>query len=206
MNQQTAFPLSWPDGWPRTIGHMRGDAPFKRSTSYAARLHSMDESRRELANELKRLGASNEVLSTNVKLRLDGLPYSGQVQPSDPGAAVYFTLKNKATSLACDKWRRVEDNIWAIKCKIYNLRADARYGVGSIDQAFRGYMALPAPGESGAFDWRKTLGVPINATHEQIRDAYRLLAAKHHPDAGGDVENFHRIAQAWEQYQTITKT
>ena len=200
MSEQTAFPLSWPENWPRTASHQRRDSAFKSGSRY---YHSMDEARRELANELDRLGATKTVLSTNVKLRIDGLPYSNQAQPSDTGAAVYFTLKGKATSLACDKWRRVECNIWAIKCKIYNLRADARYGVGSIDQAFRGYVALPAPGESGASEWHKTLGVAINATADQVRDAYRILAVKHHPDRNGDVELFHRVQRAWEQFQKL---
>lgn len=200
MTEQTSYPLSWPEGWPRTASGQRRDSPFKRGTQFGARYHSMDESRRELANELERLGARKIVLSTNMRLRIDGLPYSNQAQPTDTGAAVYFEIKGKPTSLACDRWRRVEDNIWAIKCKIYNLRADERYGVGSIAQAFRGYMALPAVGESSASDWWRTLGVPINATADQVKAAYRLLASKHHPDRGGDAELFMRVQTAWEKF------
>ncbi|HVX56954.1 MAG TPA: J domain-containing protein [Candidatus Saccharimonadales bacterium] len=161
----------------------------------------MSESRDFLAAELRRLGARKEVLSTNVQLRLDGVPYSNRAQPEDPGAAVYFELKGKPVSLACDKWLRVEDNVYAIAKHIESLRAQDRWGVGSIERAFTGYMALPAVGESSASDWWKTLGVPINATPEQVREAYRLLVRKHHPDVGGDPEMFHRVQSAMDKFE-----
>lgn len=161
----------------------------------------MDEARRGLAAELSRLGARKEVLSTNVKLRVDGVPYSKQAQPDDTGAAVYFELKGKPVSLACDKWNRVEDNIWAIVKHIESIRGQDRWGVGSVEQAFRGYMALPAPGQTSGIQWWSVLGVPINASADQVKDAYRILVAKHHPDKGGDVELFHRVQQAWEMFQ-----
>lgn len=165
----------------------------------------MDEARRGLAGELARLGARKEVLSTNVKLRLDGLPYSNQAQPDDVGAAVYFELKGKPVSLACDKWNRVECNIWAIVKHIEAIRGQERWGVGSVEQAFRGYMALPAPGQSSGIQWWSVLGVPINASADQVKDAYRVLVAKHHPDKGGDVEMFHRVQEAWRQFESMQR-
>lgn len=44
----------------------------------------------------------------------------------------------------------------------------------------------------------KTLGVRKNATQETIKKAYRKMAAKHHPDTGGDPEKFKEIAKAYE--------
>lgn len=163
----------------------------------------MDEARRGLANELHRLGARKEVLSTNVRLRIDGNPYSNQAQPEDTGAAVYFELKGRLVSLACDKWRRVECNIWAIVKHIESIRGQERWGVGTVDQAFRGYMALPAPGQSSGIQWWTVLGVPINATPEQVKAAYRILVAKHHPDRGGDVDLFHRVQEAWRMFESV---
>lgn len=203
MSEQTSFPLSWPENWPRTVGHQRRDSPFKRPVAFAARGHSMDECRRALARELNLLGARKEVLSTNVQLRLDGLPYSNRAQPDDPGAAVYFDLKNKPVSLACDKWRRVEDNIWAIIKHIESIRGQARWGVGNVEQAFRGYMALPAPGQTSGANWWQTLGVAINATPGQVREAYLQLVKKHHPDRQGDPELFRRVQEAWQQFERI---
>ncbi len=75
--------------------------------------------------------------------------------------------------------------------------------MGSVEQAFRGYMALPGIGQSSGIQWWSVLGVPINASPEQVKDAYRILVAKHHPDKGGDVERFHRVQQAWELFQAV---
>ena len=44
-----------------------------------------------------------------------------------------------------------------------------------------------------------TLGVPKNATAEEIKKAYRKLAREHHPDAsGGDEARFKEIQGAYD--------
>lgn len=197
MAEQQAYPLSWPEGWARTLGALRRRWPC----AYSSRQHSMQDSTDFLEGELRRLKASKAVLSSNMPRRLDGRPYSNAAQPADQGVAVYFELKGKPISLACDKWNRVEDNVWAIAKHIESLRGQDRWGVGSIEQAFRGYMALPAPGESTGSSWWNVLGVPINASPEQVRQAYRILVKKHHPDSGGDAELFHRVMKAMEIYE-----
>ena len=47
-------------------------------------------------------------------------------------------------------------------------------------------------------DHYKTLGVAKNASPEEIKQAYRKLASKHHPDKGGDTAAFQKIQQAYE--------
>ena len=165
----------------------------------------MEEARSGLADELQRLGATNAILSTNVRLRIDGAPYSGQSQPEDVGAAVYFKLKGRQVSLAADKWNRVEDNIWSIVKHIEAIRGQERWGVGSVDQAFRGYMALPAIGQGSGLQWWTVLGLPINSSFEQVKEAHRILVQKHHPDRGGDVEMFHRVQEAWRLFEMANK-
>lgn len=166
----------------------------------------MDEVCSGLTSELRLLRATREILSTNVKRRLDGRPYSNQAQPADPGAAVYFQFKGKPVSLACDKWRRVEDNIWAVVKHIEALRGQQRWGVGTIEQAFRGYTALPAVGQSSGIKWWEVLGLPINASADQVKDAYRILVKKHHPDAGGEAELFHRVQEAYHLFEMTAKS
>jgi hypothetical protein len=98
----------------------------------------------ELFHELRLLGATEVILSTNIELTQKGLPYSNRRQPDDPGVAVFFKLKKQSLALACDKWDRVADNVWAIALHINAIRGQSRWGVGTIEQAFMGYAALPA--------------------------------------------------------------
>lgn len=47
-------------------------------------------------------------------------------------------------------------------------------------------------------DHYKTLGVAKNATPDDIKKAYRRLAAIHHPDKGGDTAEFQKVQLAYE--------
>ena len=47
-------------------------------------------------------------------------------------------------------------------------------------------------------DHYDTLGVAKNATPDEIKKAYRRLAAIHHPDKGGDTAQFQKIQAAYE--------
>ncbi len=50
-------------------------------------------------------------------------------------------------------------------------------------------------------DWYEILGVSPDATHEEIRAAYRRLARRYHPDSaegGGDPKQFQLVQEAWE--------
>jgi len=44
----------------------------------------------------------------------------------------------------------------------------------------------------------KVLELETNAKRHQISESYRRLAAKHHPDKGGDADRFIQIRQAYE--------
>lgn len=182
----SAYPLTWPAGWKRTLWHQVSASQFGR--------HSMTECTDKILNEVRLLGGRQCILSTNVRLRLDGLPYSNQRQPDDKGVAVYFTYKKKPIVFACDRWKTVEDNLWAIAKHIEALRGQERWGVGNLEQAFTGYVALPAP-----MQWWNVLGISPQATEDEIRAAYRQLAKVHHPDAGGSHEKFVTIQQAYER-------
>jgi molecular chaperone DnaJ len=49
-----------------------------------------------------------------------------------------------------------------------------------------------------AKDYYKILGVPPDASDEEIRQAYYRLAHKYHPDKGGDPEKFKEINEAYQ--------
>lgn len=162
----------------------------------------METACHEVYRQLKLIGVGdyNVVISTNVELRRDGLPYSNAKRPNDPGAAVYFKVKGKPTVLACDKWPSVEENLWSIAMHVDALRSQERWGVGSVEQAFAGYTALPAPGGSGAATWYQILGVAHDAPFEVAKEAYLRETKLCHPDSpGGSHESQVRLNAAWDQ-------
>ncbi len=91
-----SYPLMWPAGRPRRSYFERKSAPFssKRANGYRSQL-TINKAVERLMIELDRLGVSSEILSTNLLLRLDGLPRSGQGEPADSGVCLYFELKGK---------------------------------------------------------------------------------------------------------------
>lgn len=172
----TAYPLQWPDGRPRTAAYKRARASF--STTFAG-------ARDNLISEVRRLGGRHLVISTNVPLRQDGLPYARYAALDDEGVAVYFTLDGRQMCFACDRWNKVEHNMHAIVKTVDALRGIARWGTGDMmAAAFTGFSALPAPGAPRA--WREVLGLHSGERNMDIvRAAYRRLAQKHHPDRPG---------------------
>lgn len=207
----SAYPLSWPLGWKRTAPGARtrarffgtGRRNFGSETQYRfARPHTMEESVRQILGELRQMNVSdwNVVISTNVALRMDGLPRSDRTNVADPGAAVYFRLGKRQAALACDKWDRVEDNLWAIGKHLEALRGQERWGVGNMEQAFAGYLRLAAPGESGAATWYNALGVAADCPFDVARSAYLEKAKQLHPDIpGGDADAMRALNSAWDQ-------
>ena len=70
-----------------------------------------------------------------------------------------------------------------------------------IAENFRRITDLIAGGKARA-NARQVLGVDVLATSEEIKDRYRELAKQHHPDAGGDADQFARVSAAYEVLTT----
>lgn len=188
------YPLSWPAGWKRTQSFSRKRAMFH-GTSTRNGYNNQPYKTKEpltlggalgrLQGEMRRLGVADQdwLVSSDLRVRLDGLTYSQQAQPSDPGVAVYFRRGKKDLVLACDVWTRIADNIAAIAAHIECIRGIERYGVGTMDQAFAGYAALPAKGTT----WRTTLGFAPEqtVTRAEVDAAFKQRARDSHPDIEG---------------------
>lgn len=171
-----AFPLQWPTGWPRTAAHRRQRSKFKPG--------ALADEAQETRWELQRLGARHPVISTNIELRRDGLPYSNRRSPDDPGVAVYFTYEGRQQCIPCDRWATVEENLRAVWKSIEALRSLERWGAKSfVDAAFTGFTALPSPNTARA--WWEVLGVSQHASADEINAAYRSKAKAAHSDTGG---------------------
>ena len=187
-----AYPLTWPQGWPRKQSYQRSRAKF----STSGRVLSVMDGIQRVLLELERLGVKRDdlVISTDIPTRLDGLPRSDR-SVADPGVAVYWRKGKDTRCMAIDRYDRVADNLAAIAATLEAMRAIERHGGAEIlDRAFTGFVALPAPEQ-----WWQVLGVAENATGEEIDAAWRRLAARHHPDRGGDNAQMARINAARDQ-------
>lgn len=173
-----AYPLSWPEGWPRTPYWKReSGSQFGRWTYKTAA--------EGLLAEVRRLGGRSIVISTNIPLRRDGLPLASARTPDDPGAAVYFGWNKKPIVMARDAFHRTEHNLRSLALAIAGLRQMERHGGAKmLEKAFEGFVALPPPGQT--LPWWTVLGVRPEATPEQVDAAYRELARRHHPDVSSD--------------------
>jgi hypothetical protein len=170
-----AYPLQWPDGWPRTPVHRQVRSRFKVTP---------DRARRNLLDQIRLLGGRQVVISSNLAIRQDGMPYADQARRRiyDSGVAVYFTLKGKQMSMACDLYQSPHENMHSVGHAIEHLRGLERHGGGHMmERAFAGFTALPASGP----DCWTVLRVAPGSSVEAIERAYRNLAKEKHPDAGG---------------------
>lgn len=206
-----AYPLTWPPGRPRTPGGQRARAKFhaqRRETSgVGGYTHinrqpiSLAVAVREVTGEMDRLRASHAVISTNLRLRRDGLPYSDQRKPDDPGVAVYFLKGGQQLCFACDRWDRVEDNLVAVAKTIEALRGVDRWGTGDMVQAaFTGFQAITAAPARRA--WWVVLGVEQDATPAAVEARYRELSLEHHPDRGGNPDVMAELNGAIEDFRS----
>ena len=135
-----AYPLKWPAGWPRHKGSQDSDRRFNGPTFQWDRVY------RGLKEELKRIGATQIVVSTNQPLRNDGAPYAQQRNISDVGVAVYFTRNGKALVMAQDRFWSIIGNMRSLTMAIEGLRQMERHGGAvMLERAFDGFLALPPP-------------------------------------------------------------
>ena len=208
MSERTAYPLCWPEGWKRAKNRQHAQFKKTRDPKYGAdgkqvyqgfaRLAVSDAVRRVLA-ELSRMGVKDRdiIISTNVRLRLDGMPRSDQ-EPSDPGAAVYWQKKGwpSARTMAIDQYWRVADNLAAIAATLDAMRAIERHGGATIlERAFLGFAALP---EKASQHWREVLGIEGTATLDLVESRFKTLVKLRHPDVGGTDKEFLELQQARE--------
>lgn len=200
VKEKTGFPLCWPAGRPRTLSYQRRHARFKTNFGTA---------RDRLIAEIRRLGGTDMIFSSDIPRKNDGMPFADHKPKSgDTGIAVYFKRKGKELCFACDCYLTVDDNMHAICLTVEALRGIARWGTGDMmEAAFTGFAALPAPGQSSGDSWWTVLGIAVNASLEQAKDAYRALVKKYHPDNPntGDAEKFRQVQIAWQQCETVLK-
>ena len=182
-----AYPLTWPRGQPRT----------KRKCKSQFRT-GIDAAVKNVRAKMTAFGKdsdspiTNLIISSNVTLMED--------RPRDGGVAIYFKWDGLDCCIAVDRYETPKENLQAIVHVIEAERTKLRHGgLNVVRTAFKGYAALPPP--SNRKPWWDVLGVPMDCRLDVARDAHRVLAVKHHPDAGGEAETMAEINHAWDEAQ-----
>jgi hypothetical protein len=208
-----AHPLQWPLGWPRTPAEKRNEGRFTKqgrqkyssSDSYYTTHNKVTiaQATQRIQAEISaftrrgkvwRIDPDDVLISSNLELRRDGLPRSGQRAPADPGVAVYFELDGKPQCIPCDAYTDVAQNLAAVAATLSALRTLERHGSGIMERAFTGFEALPHLPED---PWWVVLGLPEDAPMALITKQYRKMRSDAHPDRGGDATQFDRIEKAY---------
>jgi hypothetical protein len=190
-----AFPLQWPEGWPRTTDAERQAAVRFKQKVWRSSAHHPDggysgtaavtfaKARDKLYAELERLGAGNVVISTNHKPDIRGVPIESKRKVDDEGVAIYFLHHGKQMAMACDRFDTAAGNMRSLGLAIEAMRQLERHGGGTMmERAFSGFVALPSQA-----NWKSILGFKPDEkpTRAQINERYRSKAGSAHPDQPG---------------------
>ena len=152
---------------------------------------------KELTTLIRKLGA------TSLKVNQD--LFTGQ-------AEIVFDRAGQRYAFRCNRYDNPMDNLRAAQPTItYLWRALEEYGVTGetkqLDQVFaQFFLGFSAPPDDkalllpdGRAQWWEVLGVRSDAERPEITNAFRALAKVHHPDAGGNAEDFRRLRAAYDE-------
>ena len=141
-----------------------------------------------------------KIEATSLKISQD--EFSGEVE-------VIFDRDGKRYTKKCSRWENSLDNLRAIGLSIeYLYRAVEIYGIESQEEfnnlfnsTFVGIEATP---DDSVFklgnetNWWEILGVSKQATKEEIKNGFKSMARIHHPDKGGNPEQFLKVRKAYD--------
>lgn len=164
---------------------------------------TMETVYRDLQSTLRQMGANN--------LRVGQEFDSGEYE-------IVFDRNGRRYVFRCRKWPVALDNFRAAQRTISLLySAMEEYGVAQtltdiksgqkrtsdpFERFFLPFEATPDDTVlllgSGVNSWWEILGVSKSAAKQEIINAFRALAHVHHPDHGGNPDDFKRIRQAYE--------
>lgn len=134
------------------------------------------------------------------------------------GVKVVFDRAGKRYIRECNTYENSIDNLRVIGLQIeYLYRALEVYGQNinetsfdvEFDKIFSGFLATPDDTAfllgDGKSPWHVVLGVEPDATKSDVQNAFRALARIHHPDVGGNDEDFKRLRSAYDEALKVCK-
>ena len=135
------------------------------------------------------------------------------------GVKVIFDRAGKRYVRECTKYENSLDNLRVIGLQIeYLYRALEVYAEDIVetsfdiefDRIFNGFLATPDDTAlllgDGKAPWYEIMKVEPTASRDAVRSAFRALSMVHHPDHGGNEEDFKKLNEAFrEGMQTAKK-
>lgn len=174
-----AYPLQWPEGWPRV-------EKFARESWKPSR--DLSKCLSELRREISLMGGTDLVLSSSVTL--------GAERPADPGVVAYFMWQKQQMAIPCDRWDSVAGNVRAITLTVEAMRGLERWGAKHMIHAmFNGFKRLSE--KASGVSWWEVLGVSHKADAAEIKRAYVERAKVCHPDKGGSESKMIELNEAY---------
>lgn len=131
---------------------------------------------------------------------------------------VVFDRAGKRYVRECKKYPDSIDNLRAIGLQIEYLYRALEVLANDIDESsfdiefdtiFGGLIATPDDSAlllgDGKQPWHVVLGVNPNATRNDLRNAFRALSKIHHPDVGGNENDFKRLRMAYDDGMKVAR-
>jgi hypothetical protein len=192
-----AYPLCWPSEYPRSAEQKKS-----RFTT------TLGKARDYVKDEIRRLGATDPVISTNIPIKADGDLRAdwSRYRLDDTGVAVYFMRNGNQVCLCCDTYSRVHDNLHAVGRAIEGLRQIDRDGVSDfLNRTFTGFKQLPASSGINQRSIWEILGLSHKpADVSVVHNAYKTKAKALHPDSGiASTEPFLELQEAYKQAKKL---
>ena len=152
--------------------------------------------------------SKKDLRSTLAKMEVDKFDVH---EFSNQSCRVAFVRTEREYQFVCDEFNNHPDNLRACERAIHNLwfvfedycvrTTDVPLDFGTI---FMGFAVESGKRILALTDGKKPcweiLGLPKDATKDEVRARYRDLAKTHHPDAGGDKGAFSRLSNAYEEF------
>jgi hemin uptake protein HemP len=168
-----------------------------------------------MSNTKRRFSATEQTVYRDLKNIMVSMKATSLKVNQDimTGAAeIVFDRSGQRYVFRCTKYGNNLDNLRAAQLTIsYLWRAMEEYGVVSeskrleqvFSQFFLGFAATPDDSVlllgNGKALWWEVLGIKRESNRQEVGNAFRALAKVHHPDAGGNAEDFRRLREAYEQ-------
>jgi hypothetical protein len=187
--------LDWPDEFERTEPRDREQYPggfrVTRSTAF-----------QNVLDELRTWDGVTDVQLDSAaehQKRNSNKPYA-RASFDDPGVVVRFTKDGEEMAAACDQWDNPRDNAQDLYHYLHETRMQKQRGTVTAESEYEKLRLPSGDGDTVAGDPppHVVLGVPRDASDEEVREAFREKAKETHSDTGGSTEEFKRVKRSKE--------